>query len=126
MAIALSLPMIHPLFTQYNEDLGNRLNAGCPADDFATYGEAVAQAIAAMVAATGTAESPRAYAEMVVQRLLSGTSLRQKLLETKSLHVELSGSRIVYQKRWFEANPEKLLSLFDLLGEFADVLNRME
>jgi hypothetical protein len=65
----VGLPMIHPLFTQYNEDLGNRLNAGCPADDFATYGEAVAQAIAAMVAATGTAESPRAYAEMVVQRL---------------------------------------------------------
>jgi hypothetical protein len=25
-----------PLFTQYNEDLGNRPNAGRPADDFAT------------------------------------------------------------------------------------------
>ena len=26
----VGLPMIHPLFTQYNEDLGNRLNAGSP------------------------------------------------------------------------------------------------
>ena len=26
----VGLPMIHPLFTQYNEDLGNRLNAGVP------------------------------------------------------------------------------------------------
>jgi hypothetical protein len=24
----VGLPMMHPLFTQYNEDLGNRLNAG--------------------------------------------------------------------------------------------------
>ena len=35
----VGLPMIHPLFTQFNEDLGNHLNAGRPADDFATYGE---------------------------------------------------------------------------------------
>jgi hypothetical protein len=34
----VGLPMIHPLFTQYNEDLGNRLNAGCPGDDYATHG----------------------------------------------------------------------------------------
>ena len=33
--------MIHPLFTQYDEDLGNRLNAGRPADDRATYGETI-------------------------------------------------------------------------------------
>ena len=39
----VGLPMIHPLFTQFNEDLGNRLNAGRPADDFATYGDMVAQ-----------------------------------------------------------------------------------
>jgi hypothetical protein len=64
----IGLPMIHPLFTQYNEDLGDRLNAGCPADDFATYGETVIKAIAGMVAATGTAENPAAYAEMVAQR----------------------------------------------------------
>ena len=39
----IGLPMIPPLFAQYNEDLGNRLNAGRPADDFATYGEALYQ-----------------------------------------------------------------------------------
>ncbi len=64
----VGLPMIHPLFTQYNEDLGNRLNAGRPADDFATYGAAVAKSIAAVVSANGTAEDPRAYGEKVAHR----------------------------------------------------------
>ncbi len=62
------LPMIHPLFTQFNEDLGNRLNAGRPADDFATYGETVTQAVAGVVGAYGTAADPRAYAEKVAHR----------------------------------------------------------
>ena len=65
----VGLPMIPPLFAQYNEDLGNRLNAGRPADDFATYGEAVTRAIAGVVSAYGTAEDPRAYAEKVAHRL---------------------------------------------------------
>jgi len=64
----VGLPMIHPLFTQYNEDLGNRLNAGRPADDSATYGEAVTKAIAGVVSANGTAQDPRAYAEKVAHR----------------------------------------------------------
>jgi len=64
----VGLPMIHPLFTQYNEDLGNRLNAGRPADDFATYGEAAIKAIAGVVSAYGTAQDPRAYAERVAHR----------------------------------------------------------
>ena len=64
----VGLPMIHPLFTQFNEDLGNRLNAGTPADDLATHGETVAQAIAGVVAANGTAEDPLAYGEKVAHR----------------------------------------------------------
>jgi hypothetical protein len=64
----VGLPMIHPLFTQYNEDLGNRLNAGRPADDLATYGKVVAKAIAGVVAANGTAEDPVAYGEKVAHR----------------------------------------------------------
>jgi hypothetical protein len=64
----VGLPMIHPLFTQFNEDLGNRLNAGRPADDFATYGATTAIAIGAVVAANGTAEDPRAYGEKVAHR----------------------------------------------------------
>jgi len=65
----VGLPMIHPLFTQFNEDLGNRLNAGRPADDFETYGATVTKAVAGVVAATGTAEDPNAYAEKVAHRL---------------------------------------------------------
>ncbi len=57
----IGLPMIHPLFTQFNEDLGNRLNAGRPSDDFATYGAVVGKAIAGVVAANGTSEDPQAY-----------------------------------------------------------------
>lgn len=64
----VGLPMIHPLFTQYNEDLGNRLNAGRPSEDFATYGEIVIKAIAGVVSANGTAENPKAYAERITHR----------------------------------------------------------
>lgn len=64
----VALPMIHPLFTQFNEDLGNRLNGGRPADDLGTHGATVAKAIAGVVAANGTAEDPRAYGEKVARR----------------------------------------------------------
>jgi hypothetical protein len=64
----VGLPMIHPLFTQYNEDLGNRLNAGRPADDFATYGDTVIRSIAGAVTALGTAEDPQGYATKVAHR----------------------------------------------------------
>lgn len=64
----VALPMIHPLFTQYNEDLGNRLNAGRPADDFKTHGETVIKSIAATVAAYGTADDPHDYGEKVAHR----------------------------------------------------------
>jgi len=47
----VGLPMIHPLFTQYNEVLGNRLNAGRPSDDLATYGETITKAVAGAVSA---------------------------------------------------------------------------
>jgi len=64
----IGLPMIHPLFTQFNPDLGNRLNAGRPADDFATYGEMVGKAIAGVVAANGTSQDPQAYGLKVAHR----------------------------------------------------------
>ena len=64
----IGLPMIHPLFTQFNDDLGNRLNAGHPVDDFDTYGEAVSRAVAAVVSANGTAEDPDTYAKTVALR----------------------------------------------------------
>jgi Domain of unknown function (DUF4331) len=64
----VGLPMIHPLFTQYNEDLGNRLNAGHPSEDFATYGALVAKSIAGAVSAIGTSVDPKAYGERVARR----------------------------------------------------------
>ena len=64
----VGLPMMPPLFAQFNEDLGNRLNAGRPADDFATYGPAITKSVAGVVSAYGTAIDPRAYAEKVAHR----------------------------------------------------------
>jgi hypothetical protein len=66
----IGLPMMPPLFAQYDEDFGNRLNAGHPSADFATYGAHVTKAIGAVVAAYGTAEDPHAYAEKIAHRLL--------------------------------------------------------
>ncbi|WP_350277507.1 DUF4331 family protein [Kribbella sp. HUAS MG21] len=66
----VGLPMIHPLFTQYNEELGDNLNAGRPGDDPATYGELLTREIAGVVGAYGTAEDPAAYAAGVVARFL--------------------------------------------------------
>jgi hypothetical protein len=66
----VGLPMIHPLFTQFNEDLGDRLNAGHPSDDFETYGETLIKAIAGAVKANGTAEDPVGYATRVAHRFL--------------------------------------------------------
>jgi hypothetical protein len=66
----IGLPMIHPLFTQYNEHLGDHLNEGRPADDFTEFGETVINEIAGIVRAHGTAEDPHAYAEQVAHRFL--------------------------------------------------------
>ncbi|HEX3444696.1 MAG TPA: hypothetical protein VHS80_08255, partial [Chthoniobacterales bacterium] len=66
----IGLPMIPPLFAQYNEDLGNRLNAGRPSEDFATYGKSVINDVAGAVAANGTAGDPEAYAVKVAHRIL--------------------------------------------------------
>jgi hypothetical protein len=66
----IGLPMLPPLFAQYNEDLGNRLNAGRPADDYTAWGDALSKKMAAVVAAYGTAEDPVAYGEKIAHRLL--------------------------------------------------------
>ena len=66
----VGLPMIHPLFTQFDGDLGDRLNAGRPADDFATHGKRLASAIAGVVAAYGTSEDPEDYGERLAHRFL--------------------------------------------------------
>jgi hypothetical protein len=65
----VGLPMLPPLFTQYDEDLGDRLNAGCPSGDFKNYGEAVIEAVSSAVTANGTAEDPKGYAEKVAHEI---------------------------------------------------------
>jgi len=65
----VGLPMLPPLFAQYDEDFGNRLNAGRPADDFATYGEHAAKAIAGVVSAYGTADDPSGYGQLIAHRM---------------------------------------------------------
>lgn len=62
--------MMPPLFAQLDEDFGNRLNAGHPSEDFATYGAHIIKSIGAVVAAYGTAEDPHADAEKIAHRLL--------------------------------------------------------
>lgn len=64
------LPMIQPLFTQFDEELGNALNGGRPADDLAAHGKVLTDRVAGVVAAYGTSADPRDYAETVVARML--------------------------------------------------------
>lgn len=64
------LPMIHPLFTQYNETRGNQLNENAPSEDVALFGKALTESVAGVVRAYGTAEDPEAYAQTVVDRIL--------------------------------------------------------
>ncbi|GHH76771.1 hypothetical protein GCM10018793_23270 [Streptomyces sulfonofaciens] len=63
------LPMIHPLFTQYDEELGDQLNGGRPADDPHVFGKIAADMIAGTVRAHGTAEDPDAYGHVAAARL---------------------------------------------------------
>ena len=65
----VGLPMIHPLFAQLDEKLGDDLNAGVPADDYAAYGGLVAKMIAGVANAYGTTENPAVYGESVARRL---------------------------------------------------------
>ncbi|WP_199255486.1 DUF4331 family protein [Mycolicibacterium mengxianglii] len=64
----VGLPMIHPLFTQFDEQLGDDLNAGAPENDYVTYGELVAKKIAGVVGAYQTAEDPAAYGDYVAHQ----------------------------------------------------------
>ncbi|GAA4563463.1 DUF4331 family protein [Planotetraspora kaengkrachanensis] len=63
------LPMIHPLFTQFDEDLGDRLNTNLPAEDLEIHGATVAAMVSGVVRAYGTAEDPEDYARAVVYKI---------------------------------------------------------
>jgi Domain of unknown function (DUF4331)/Cupin len=57
----VGLPMLPPLFTQYDEDLGDRLNAGCPSGDFKNYGEAVIKAVSGAVTVFASGGKSRTF-----------------------------------------------------------------
>ncbi|WP_212909593.1 DUF4331 family protein [Streptomyces sp. TS71-3] len=63
------IPMVHPLFAQHDDDLGDRLNVTLPGDDMDHYGESVADMVAAVVAAHGSAQNPRAHGVAVAERI---------------------------------------------------------
>lgn len=66
----IGLPMISPLFAQFDDDLSNQLNTGRPADDYATYAAVIGNAVARVVAASGTSEDPLGYGDKVARRFL--------------------------------------------------------
>lgn len=68
-----ALPMVHPLFTQFDEDLGDRLNQNPPSQDVELYTDEMTAKVAGVVRANGTAQDPEAYARSAVHRLLPNT-----------------------------------------------------
>jgi hypothetical protein len=64
------LPMVHPLFTQHDPGLGDRLNATGPDQDRELYADVIAGRVADVVAAYGTAADARAYGQAVAEILL--------------------------------------------------------
>ncbi|SEO79187.1 DUF4331 family protein [Actinacidiphila rubida] len=64
------LPMIHPLFTQLDEHLGDHLNESHPSEDRETYGKVITDKVAGVVRAYGNAEHAEAYGRTVAERFL--------------------------------------------------------
>ena len=65
------LPMIHPLFTPFDEDLSDRLNGGSPATDVDTFADLRhIRSRRGCARRHGTASDPPAYARSVAHRLL--------------------------------------------------------
>jgi hypothetical protein len=66
----IGLPMLSPLFAQFDDDLSEQFNKGRPADDHANWGDLVAKAVAGVVAASGTSDDPQRYGERVARLFL--------------------------------------------------------
>ncbi|MET0715150.1 MAG: DUF4331 family protein [Mycetocola sp.] len=66
----IGFPMIGPLFTQFDEQLGEQVNLGRPLDDASTYGPRLQNRIAGLVRAYGTASDPEVHAERFTRRFL--------------------------------------------------------
>jgi len=68
----------------------------------------------------------RGTPEIAIQRLLANSSLRQKLLETRSVNIEVKDRTVRYTKQGFESNPDTLLALFDLMNELGVNVDRLD
>jgi len=60
----------------------------------------------------------------VIASLLTSIGLRQKLLEARSVHVEVKGQEVYWQQRGAESNADYLQFLFDLLSDLAEAVDR--
>ena len=61
----------------------------------------------------------------VAPRLLTSISLRSKLLEARSINVEMDGRELYFEQRGAETNLDYLVFLFDLLTDLAEFVERV-
>jgi hypothetical protein len=64
------LPMVSPIFAQFDGELAERLNQTAPADDRDTFTQEFADRVAAVVGARDTTSDPHAYGRQVADRVL--------------------------------------------------------
>jgi hypothetical protein len=101
--------MIHPLFTQFNEVLGDRLNPGAPADDFADI------TASSLREAIGRRRSPRmgppkiraGYGEKVALRFTSPMSSSYVVGNAGGVSVSPSGTG---PARWTDNAPDVMFT----------------
>ena len=62
--------------------------------------------------------------EPVITGLLTSIGLRQKLLEARSVNVEVKGQEVCWRQRGEESNADNLQFLFDLLSDLAEAVDR--
>ncbi|GGX82421.1 DUF4331 family protein [Streptomyces fructofermentans] len=64
------LPMISPIFAQFDEELAELLNQTPPAADIDTFTDEISKRVAAVVGVRNTASDPHAYGQEVADRVL--------------------------------------------------------
>ncbi|KOG59455.1 hypothetical protein ADK77_40055 [Streptomyces antibioticus] len=63
------LPMVSPIFAQFDDELAERLNQTAPADDARALSQEIAGRVAAVVGARGTTTDPQAYGQQIAERI---------------------------------------------------------
>ncbi len=64
--------------------------------------------------------------EEEVRRIITALGMRQRLIEAPELHIEIKDSVIRHEKRGFEADPNTLIALLDILCAFGRAIDRPE